>query len=186
MPSAVLSALVFGLIVGLSIYYLQHSQDAQERARAEQQQAHLARERIVSLIRRELSYDLEAIRARRQTADLNTAFIQIYQKPLKIDFWRSISTTGDLKFLNDFDLLYKVADAYFSVNATMGWEEKLANVISTASRAVTMTGPDGKSTSLVEVVFSLASQSYSGTEAALVEAIGTLDRAAPESANKKR
>lgn len=86
-PSAVLSALVFGLIVGLSIYYLQHSEDAQERARAEQQQAHLARERIISLIRRELSYDLEAIRARRQAGGLNTAFAQIYQKPLK----RSIS-----------------------------------------------------------------------------------------------
>ena len=168
-PSAVLSALVFGLIVGLSIYYLQHSEDTQERVRAEQQQTLLARERIISLIRRELSYDLEAVKARRQTADLNTAFVQIYQKPLKSDFWHSISSTGDLKFLNDFDLLYKVADAYSSVNATMGWEERLANVISTASRAVTMTGADGKSISLMEVVFSLASQSYSGTEAALVE-----------------
>jgi len=185
-PSAVLSALVFGLIVGLSIYYLQHSEDTRERARAEQQQALLARERIVSLIRRELSYNLEAVRARRQVTDLNNAFVQIYQRPLKIDFWRSISSTGDLKFLNDFDLLYKVADAYFGVNATMGWEEKLANVISTASRAVTMTGTDGKSISLMEVVFSLASQSYSGTEAALVEAIAALDRAAPESAKVKK
>jgi hypothetical protein len=185
-PSAVLSALIFGLIVGLSIYYLQHSEDTQERMRAEQQQTHLARERIVSLLRRELSYDLEAIRARRQAADLNAAFVQIYQKPLKIDFWHSISSTGDLKFLNDFDLLYKVADAYFGVNATMGWEEKLANVISTASRAVTVAGADGKSVSLVEVVFGLASQSYSGTEAALVEAIGALDRAVPEGANITR
>ncbi len=185
-PSAVLSALVFGLIVGLSIYYLQHSEDTQERARAQRQQAHLARERIVSLIRRELSYDLEAVRARRKAADLNTAFIQIYRKPLKIDFWHSISSTGDLKFLNDFDLLYKVADAYFSVNATMGWEEKLANVITTASRAVTMNGADGKSVSLMEVVFSLASQSYPGAEAAIVEAVGALDRTAPEGANIKR
>lgn len=68
----------------------------------------------------------------------------------------------------------------------MGWEEKLANVISTASRAVTVTGADGKSISLVEVVFGLASQSYSGTEAALVDAIGALDQAVPEGANIKR
>lgn len=37
----------------------------------------------------------------------------------------------------------------------------------------------------MEVVFSLASQSYSGTEAALAEAIGALNRAAPESAKVK-
>jgi hypothetical protein len=68
---AALSGAVFAVIVSGSLYYLQHSQEASDRAAAEQQHEAEIRNRIIALTKRELSDDLKIIQATKALARIS-------------------------------------------------------------------------------------------------------------------
>jgi hypothetical protein len=175
---AALSGAVFATIVGMSINYFQRSQEAAERVRVEQQHETEIKNRIVALTKRELSEDLDIVTATKAAgSNLDQAFIVIARSPLKTEFWKSVLSSGDLKSLRDYDLLYSVAEAYAQISTLRDWEDRLAGIVTGIGRAMPVKLPDGREVSLFENVYGWITPSFNTTEEAIKRAIAALDKA---------
>jgi hypothetical protein len=175
--SAALSGLVFALTVSLSVYYYQHSQATIELARIEQQHEDEARARIVTLTKRELSDNLAVIKSVKAAPNLEQAFTIMIRSPLKTEFWKSLLSSGDLKNIGDFDLLYSIAEAYAQVVTLGAWEDRLAEIATGSGSTISIKLPDGRSVGMFENVYGWIVPNFTTAEDAIGRAIGALDMA---------
>ena len=80
-----------------------------ERQRGDVDVAAANKKRVISYIKAELSYDLDAIKIKRGAGAVLDFAIQ--KTPLKSDFWKIAGLSGDLKWIDDVELLNLIADA---------------------------------------------------------------------------
>jgi hypothetical protein len=171
--SAAFGTLIFGLVVGYSIYAVQHSQESTERIESNAKQASENRLRILSWTRVELTYDRDALKAR--GTDSNQALLQIHARPLKNEFWQMLSRSGDLRSISNYDLLYKLADAYFYVERSMYWEQQFLTAITGTGMAMSVNMSDGTSKSLAQYIWTLTSPTYSDAQRAITAGLLAID-----------
>ena len=175
--SAAFGTLILGFLIALSVYYIQ---EEQQRS-AEESQAGATKARLLSLFNTELSGDLQALKMRvaaNQNSQLNTIYHTqydpIYNSPLKSEFWRIISTSGDMKVLNDLDVVYALSQAYENIAYTDYWEHRLIDVLNSSGIAITVNTPDGGKMPLAVSVLANVVPTYEPTRQAVETAIGAL------------
>lgn len=163
--------LLFGMIVGLSIYYLQTTNDEAARKQAADKLATANATRILTLVKNELGYNLEALQSR-ESSDILSA---IQTAPLKSDFWRMIATSGDAKWINNFDLLYKISEAYFRLEQAIAWEKRFLDALASVATTITVTVGD-KSVPLTQYNLTLAKQTYGPASTAVNAALSEVEK----------
>jgi len=114
--------IAFGAVVSYSLFTIQHAQELSEKQRGDVDVAAANKKRVISYIKAELSYDLDAIKVKRGAGTVLDFAIQ--KTPLKSEFWKIAGLSGDLKWIDDVELLNLVADAYFNVDNVRSWEAR--------------------------------------------------------------
>jgi hypothetical protein len=171
--SAAFATMIFGFVVGYGIYYIQSSNENATREAQEARQSLDNRTRILSFLKTELTYNRDTLRAR--GSDSNQALARIQDTPLKNEFWKIVSGSGDLRWIGDYSLLYKIADAYFYLAQTMYWEHQMLEATTSVGIAMTVNRPDGTSVSLARHLWSIASPTYLRTQEALTAALSAIE-----------
>jgi hypothetical protein len=97
--------------------------------------------------------------------------------PLRTEFWKSLLSSGDLKSLRDFDLLYTIAEAYAQIGNVREWEDRLAAISTGAGSTITMTLTDGRKVTMLENSYGWVVPTFTVTEDAIKRAIEALDKA---------
>lgn len=139
-------ALIVGIPIGIYINDLQRlaSQADQRRAQQEAETAYGAR--IVGLVVHELKFNRDMLsRRRRASADKRSAGARrppadgddagrgpieegdarmVLWSPLKIDLWRAVSDSGDIKYIQDPATLDAIVRAYYRIGITMEFERR--------------------------------------------------------------
>jgi hypothetical protein len=167
--SAVFATLIFGLIVGLSLYYVQHTQESEEHTAQQVKQAAENRSRILALTKTELEYNQQTLHAR--IADATQAADHIRTAPLKNEFWKMLSASGDVRWISNYELLYKISNAYFRLENTMYWEHQFLEAATSTGIAMMVTMSNGTSMPLVAYVWSLTAPTYPEAEKAVTVAL---------------
>jgi len=114
-----IGTIAFGAVISYSLFTIQHAQEASERQRGDVDVAAANKKRVISYIKAELSYDLDAIKVKRGAGAVLDFAIQ--KTPLKSDFWKIAGLSGDLKWIDDVELLNLIAEAYFNVDNVRSW-----------------------------------------------------------------
>ena len=153
---------------------MQHSQESQERAEQESKHALDNRTRILALTTTELTYNRDALQAR--GPDHHQSLAQIHATPLKNDFWKMLSASGDIRWISDYDLLYKLSNAYFRLENTMYWEHQFLEAATSTGIAMTVKMSDGTSMSLAQYVWSLTAPTYPEAEKSITGALEAINQ----------
>ena len=117
-----IGTIAFGAVISYSLFTIQHAQEASERQRGDVDVAAANKKRVISYVKAELSYDLDAIKVKRGAGAVLDFAIQ--KTPLKSDFWKIAGLSGDLKWIDDVELLNLIAEAYFNVDNVRSWETR--------------------------------------------------------------
>jgi hypothetical protein len=128
---------LIGFLVALSVYYIQ----AEQQNSVEESQSAATRARLITLLKSELSYDLQAIN--QKEGKTLPAAVNAIKLPLKFGFWRMISNSGDMKVMKDLDVIYALSGVYANIDNTDYWEHKYIDAMTGAASTVTHTNPDG-------------------------------------------
>jgi hypothetical protein len=115
-----IGTIAFGAVVSYSLFMIQHAQELSEKRRGDMDVTAANKKRVISYIKAELSYDLDAIKVKRGSGTVLDFAIQ--KTPLKSDVWKIAGLSGDLKSIDDVELLDLVAQAYFNVDNVHTWE----------------------------------------------------------------
>lgn len=79
-------------------------------------------QRVLALIRKELAFDLDQLTDRRGRGADKTRVVTV--TALKADFWKSVSASGDIKWIRDSALLDAISAAYYRINTTASLEAR--------------------------------------------------------------
>jgi uncharacterized membrane protein len=115
-----IGTIAFGAVVSYSLFKIQHAQELSEKQRGDVDVAATNKKRVISYIKAELSYDLDAIKVKRGASTVLDFAVQ--KTPLKSDFWKIAGLSGDLKWIDDVELLDLIAQAYFNIDNVHSWE----------------------------------------------------------------
>jgi hypothetical protein len=107
--------------------------------------------------------------------------------PLRTEFWKSVLSSGDLKSLRDFDLLYSIAEAYAQIGNVREWEDRLAAIPTGAGRTITMTlAHSRKGNDVGKYIYGWVVPTFTVTEDAIKRAIEALDKAQSTDAQRAK
>ncbi len=162
-----LGTVAFGAVVTYSLYTIQHSQDAQEKQQLDAQVAAENKKRVLGFIRDELSYDLLALNNRDGIFDAS-------KQQFKSEFWKIAGLSGDLKWVDDAQLLNTISQAYFDIGISAAWESRLTDAAFGPGSAITLTFSDGKRVQLAEFLSPFTMNSYKTAKASVSAAIDKL------------
>lgn len=163
-----LGSIVFGAIVTYSIYVIQHAQQAEEKHIADLQIAADNKTRVLRFIKDELSYNLAALKARDGSIDV------IGKNPLKSDFWKISGLSGDLKWIEDVELLNLIAQAYFEIENDSALEARYIDASIGTGSTITLTFSNGQQLRPQAYIGSIISQTYASSQASINAALKRL------------
>jgi hypothetical protein len=92
------------------------------------------------------------------------------RSPLKNEFWNSLLSSGELKNIRDFDLLYAVTEAYAQVAILRVWEDRLAGIVTGSGSTIAMALSDGRFVSMFANVYSWVVPTFATAEDAITRA----------------
>jgi hypothetical protein len=163
-----LGTVAFGAVVTYSLYQIQHSQEAEEKQRNESALAASNKTRVLAFIKDELAYDLASLKNRDGSINL----IQLH--PLKSDYWRIAGLSGDLKWIEDAELLNAIAQAYFEIENNSAWESRYVEASIGTGSTITLTFGNGQQLRPQAFLSSMLSQSYASAKSAIEAALKRL------------
>jgi hypothetical protein len=163
-----LGTVAFGAVVTYSLYQVQHSQEAKEKQRNETALAASNKTRVLGFIKDELAYDLSSLKGRDGSVNL----IQLH--PLKSDYWRIAGLSGDLKWIENVELLNAIAQAYFEIENNSAWEQRYVEASIGTGSTITLNFSNGQSLRPQAFVSSMLSQSYASATSAIEAALKRL------------
>lgn len=141
-----LGTVALGAVVTFSVYTIEHSREAEQKLALEKKVAFENKMRVIGNIRQELAYNKQALTERAdQPFDAGG-------NRLKTEFWKIAGLSGDLRWLDDPDLLSSIAQAYFDVDVAAEWERRLIDVITGPALTITMNFGDGSRKAVSEFV----------------------------------
>jgi hypothetical protein len=114
---ASVSALIIGIPIGLQVNRL-----------VQNQTDNALKQRVLSLTREELEFDLRTLDQRRQDTD-NGIKRHVLLVPLKDDLWRAFVSSGDTKSINNPELIAIISAAYYYVDVTNLLEGRWWNIV---------------------------------------------------------
>jgi hypothetical protein len=93
-------------------------------------------------IKQELAYNGEALLQRDNVFNPGGA-------RLKNEFWKIASLSGDLRWVDDPDLLNLIAQAYFDIEVAADWDRRLTDSLTGPAITITLNFHDGSPPKLV-------------------------------------
>jgi hypothetical protein len=166
-----IGTIAFGAVVSYSLFTIQHAQEISERQRVDVDLAAANKKRVISYIKAELSYDLDAIKVKRGAGTVLDFAIQ--KTPLKSDFWKIAGLSGDLKWIDDIELLNLVADAYFNVDNVRTWETRFLDATFGTGLVMTV-NVGGQSMPMRDFVTNFVRDTYAPATSAVEAALAKL------------
>ncbi len=127
-----LFATLIGVIVGIPIaLYINRAQLETEEAASHAKQAteHKKRkETILSLLRAELQQNLQDLHERRKEIQAGGKR-EVFVDPLRAEVWLALSDGGEIKWIDDLELLAHLAAAYHQIKNTIFLERKFLETL---------------------------------------------------------
>ena len=163
-----LGSIVFAGIVTYSIYVIEHAQQAEEKRVDDLAIAASNKTRVLRFIKEELNYNLEVIKSR----DGNMG--NIPAQPLKSDFWRITGLSGDLKWIDDIEMLNSVAQAYFDIGQLEAWETRFLDANLGITSTLSLNLNNGQQMPLKQYIASTMGPRYDKAKLAIEKALGRL------------
>jgi hypothetical protein len=163
-----LSTVALGAIVTYSLYAIEHSQQAREKEQQDARAASENKKRVLGFIKSELSYDLSTLKARDGTIP------PMELHPLKSDYWRISGLSGDLRWVEDADLLNLIAQAYFEIESNAAWETRYVEATMGTGAAMMLTFGNGQQVKPQMFVYGMLQQSYASAVTSIDAALKRL------------
>ena len=146
-------ALIVGVPIGILINEEQRKAGQRDLQKAQLETEEIYRRRIISLVVHELNFNRDMLNRRRvgglqksAAASAHTTASDDSHKPgephapeagpplvlwspLKVDLWRAVSDSGEIKFIHDTTALDAIVRAYYRIGITMEFERRHMDVV---------------------------------------------------------
>jgi hypothetical protein len=170
-----LLATTLGLILGVPIAlkingYQERHQEAQAQHERDEE-AKTQKARVLGLLEQELRSNLDGLTERvKPNRPVPIA-------PLKMEFWRALSASGETKWIDDLSLLSVISTAYYHLGITAALESKFADIVYYPGLTVRPGSPPPGWKPLGEQIMDLLNGTDRDTVAAVSASVSKIDAA---------